>query len=214
MREHLKKAASRVLGRIGYRAMRLADIADEADVNVSLFYHYFSSKADITREILTELLESGIKRASETRAPTPQDPFDAILNANLVTVDTYASTPGLMRCLLHFDEEATEFSELYRKVSLDWNRRVARDLARRIPDASLSDKQRLMIAYALGGMVDNFLFDLYVDRNPVLAESFKEIHEVAVFLSILWYRSIYLINPPASRLQGFSGFLSLTLQGK
>jgi AcrR family transcriptional regulator len=108
-RELLKEAAARVLERVGYRAMRLADIAAEADVNVSLVYHYFSGKADITHEILTELIEKQIAQEASTR-PHGDDVFDRIVTANLVTVEAYAQTPGLMRCLLQLDEEAPEFS--------------------------------------------------------------------------------------------------------
>jgi AcrR family transcriptional regulator len=209
-RDRLTAAAAKVLERVGYRSMRLADIAEEADVNVSLFYHYFSSKADITREILTELLDSRLTTGEEAGERT-RDAFDTIVEANLITVETYASTPGLMRCLLHFDEEEAEFSRLYRKVSLDWNRRVARAIAKRCPDAALSESQRLMIAYALGGMVDNFLFEMYVDRNPLVIEAFKSTREVAVFLAVLWYRALYCADPPPEKLGAFRGVSQLRL---
>jgi AcrR family transcriptional regulator len=210
-RDRLKDAASRVLERVGYRAMRLADIAEEAGVNVSLFYHYFSGKADITRDVLTQLLDSTIPRGREAGEKS-HDAFDIIVDVNQVTVETYARTPGLMRCLLHFDEEEAEFSKLYRRVSLEWNRRVARAIAKRCPDAPLSDAHRLMIAYALGGMVDNFLFEMYVDRNQLLVEAFKSTREVAIFLAILWYRALYCCDPPVEKMGGFRGFSELHLR--
>ena len=209
-REKLKEATVRVLERIGYRAMRLSDIASEAGVNVSLLYHYFSGKADLTHEILVELLDRQRFEDLSGMAPT-SDPFDSIVRANKVMVSTYSRTPGLMRCLLHFDEEEVEFSELYRKVSVDWSLKIAKDIARRCPDVALGDEQRLMIAYALGGMVDNFLFELYVDRNPTLVKAFSAPEDVAHFLAILWYRAIYLANPPAEQLKGYEGFTSLRM---
>lgn len=209
-RDRLKEAAVRVLERIGYRAMRLSDIAAEAGVNVSLLYHYFSGKADLTHEILSELLESW-RAQDASGGPSSSDAFESILRANKVMVTAYSRTPGLMRCLLHFDEEEAEFSELYRRVSADWSIRIAKDIARRCPGVSLGDEQRLMIAYALGGMVDNFLFELYVDRNPNLVKVFSAPDDVAHFLAILWYRTVYLTNPPAEHLRGYEGFASLRL---
>jgi AcrR family transcriptional regulator len=208
MRDKLKQAAAAVLERVGYRAMRLQDIAKEADVNVSLFYHYFSSKAEITHEVLTELLNQLVERQAQIR-PTTHDPFDTLVNANLVTVTAYASTPGLFRCLLHFDEQEAAFSKLYRRVSLDWNRRIAKDIGRRCPGVPLSEAQRLMIAYALGGMVDNFLFEMYVDRNPLLLEEFPNHQDVAVFLAALWYRALYATTPPANKLGPLKGIRQL-----
>ncbi len=208
-RDKLKEACVRVLERMGYRAMRLADIAEEAEVNVSLLYHYFTGKADLTHEILAELLDQ--RKVRDLIGPATDDRFDAILRANQLVTRTYAETPGLMRCLLHFDEEEAEFSKLYQKISNDWSQRVARDIARRCPDSPLSENERLMIAYALGGMVDNFLFEKYVDRNPDFATSFTTQEEVSRFLSIIWYRALYLENPPADKLAGYEGFARLTM---
>lgn len=206
-RERLKEAASRVLERVGYRAMRLNDIAAEADVNVSLFYHYFSSKSEITKEILLDLIEElsgGIPRQRSA-----DDPFDAIFEANRALIALYSRTPGLMRCLMHFDEEEAEFSRLYREVSADWNRKVARDIARRFAEADMPEGQQLMIAHALGGMVDAFLFEMYVDRNALMLAEFKDEDEVARFLAILWFRTLHLANPPEQDLGRFASFAKL-----
>lgn len=210
-RDKIKEAATTVLERIGYRAMRLQDIADEAGVNVSLLYRYFTGKPDITREILEDILED---RGRIARAPTEQraDPFDAIVQANEAIADVYSTTPGLMRCLLQLDEDEADFSSLYRRISLDWNRRVARDIARRFSSATLSDDERLMIAYALGGLVDDFLFEMYVDRNPLFPGVFQSSREVALFLAVIWYRALYLENPPEEKLGKFRGFVGLQLQ--
>ena len=45
-REKLKAALSALLERKAYEEIRLKDIAAEADVPVSLIYHYFQSKVD------------------------------------------------------------------------------------------------------------------------------------------------------------------------
>jgi TetR/AcrR family transcriptional regulator, ethionamide resistance regulator len=207
-REQLKAAAARVLERIGYRNMRLADIAAEAGVPMSLLYHYFSGTAQVTEEVLTDLL-SQVTDATAGRLPA-QDAFGAILLANQTMVDAYSRSPGLMRCLLHFDEDAAGFSKLYRAESHNWNLRVARNILGRFPNQSLEISQALMIAYALGGMFDSFLFELYVDRNPELAKALPDTERVAIFLAIIWYRSLYLRNPPEKYLTEFSWFKSLS----
>lgn len=210
-RDKLKEAAARVLERIGYRAMRLTDIAAEADVNVSLFYHYFNSKAEITYEILSEMLEPPV--LPQTEAPKPaKDPFDAIYDANLLVVQAYAGKPGLMRCLVHLDEDEPKFSALYRRVNAAWNLRVAHDIAKRCPGADLAERDCLLVAYSLGGMVDNFLFEMYVDRNPTLLEALPRTEDAAHFLAVMWYRALYLHNPPADKLGRFHGFAKLQLR--
>jgi AcrR family transcriptional regulator len=208
-RERLKEAAARVLERIGYRALRLNDIAAEADVNVSLVYHYFSGKADITSEVLNDVIER--LSAEAPRQKGEGDRFETILAANRHLIGLYERTPGLMRCLLHFDEEEAEFSQIYRRLSVDWNRRVARDIARRCGEDAMPEGQRLMVAYALGGMVDDFLFEMYVDRNPLMHAEFPDSEAVARFLAILWFRTLYAANPDGEALGEFIGFERLTL---
>jgi AcrR family transcriptional regulator len=208
-RKRLKEAAILVLERHGYRNMRLQDVADEAGMNFSLFYHYFASKTELTHEILEEFVESF--NTVGNRSVSQQDPFSAIYEANFTVANFYANSPGLMRCLVHFDEEESKFSDIFRAVSLDWHKKIAKGMHRRFPEIPADEQTLLMVAYALGGMVDNFLFERFVDRNPVLVEAFPNPSNAAHFLSIMWYRAVYLMNPTIDQLEDFSNleFLSL-----
>ena len=42
-------------------------------------------------------------------------------------------------------------------------------------------------------------------------KAFSSPEDVAHFLAILWYRAIYLANPPAEKLKGYEGFTSLKM---
>src|SRR3546814_10692460 len=80
-----------------FHEIRLEDITHEAGVRVSLFYHYFQSKVDITHEVLSELLESFREQVADR--PKDNSPLSAIHFANQQMVALYASNPGAMRCL-------------------------------------------------------------------------------------------------------------------
>jgi TetR/AcrR family transcriptional regulator, ethionamide resistance regulator len=207
-RERIKKAAILVLETQGYRNMRLQDVAEEAGVNFSLFYHYFASKSELTHEILTEFVNSFM--SVETRLTPRTDPFSAIYFANEIMANRYENSPGLMRCLVHFDEEESRFSDIFREVTLDWHKKIAKSMHKRFPDIPADEQTLLMVAYALGGMIDNFLFERFVDRNPVLVESFPDSSSVAHFLSIMWYRAVYLKNPNTDQLQNFANLKLLS----
>jgi TetR/AcrR family transcriptional regulator, ethionamide resistance regulator len=208
-RQRLKDAAILVLEREGYRNMRLQDVAEQADVNFSLFYHYFASKAELTHEILTEFIDSFL--TPEARGILPSDPFLTLYASNKAMADVYARSPGLMRCLLHFDEEESRFSDIFRRVSRDWHRKIARSMHRRFPDVPADENLLLMVAYTLGGMIDGFLFERFVDRNPLLVEAFPDSSSAARFLAIMWYRAIYLANPDTEQLGEFSSLQMLSL---
>jgi AcrR family transcriptional regulator len=200
-RKRLKEAAILVLERHGYRNMRLQDVAEEADLNFSLFYHYFASKAELTYEILSEFVESFV--AVDTHNVVRRDPFSAIYAANEIIANVYANSPGMMRCLVHFDEEESKFSDIFRTASLDWHTKIAKSMHKRFPEIPADEQTLLLVAYALGGMVDNFLFERFVDRNPVLVAAFPDPSSAARFLAIIWYRTVYLTNPESDQLGNF-----------
>ena len=211
-RARLKEAAIFVLERQGYRNMRLQDVADEAGMNFSLFYHYFASKTELVHEVLTEFIEN--IAAVEPKSVARGDPFSSIVAANQVVANLYANSPGLMRCLVHFDEEEGKFSDIFRSVTLDWHKKIAQSMHKRFPDISADEETLLMVAYALGGMMDNFLFECFVDRNPVLTRVFPNPTSAAHFLAIMWYRAVYLTNPEAEQLGNFASLELLAFTQK
>lgn len=198
--EQIKAAAARVLERVGYSNLTLADVADEAGVNVSLLYHYFADKSDLTFAVLSDAVDSTVLFAREV---TATEPFQRIYLANLQAAELYERNPGLMRCLLHFGEAQGEFFELFRRETAKHNRRVANDIARQMTDSPLSEPERLLLAHALGGMVDNFLFDRYVEQLPELVAVTPKPQDVAEFVSILWYRALYLKPPKSKNIKKF-----------
>jgi TetR/AcrR family transcriptional regulator, ethionamide resistance regulator len=211
-RERLKTAAILVLERQGYRNMRLQDVAEEAGINFSLFYHYFASKADLTHEVLTEFIEANI--AVETKGLMLHDPFASINAANEVVANLYAKSPGLMRCLVHFDEEENRFSNILRTVSLNWHKKIAISMHKHFPDIPADESTLLMVAYALGGMMDHFLYERFVDCNPMLVDAFPDASSAAHFLTIMWYRAVYLKNPKAEQLGKFASLKFLSYSQK
>lgn len=203
-RQRLKDALSRLLQDRAFHQIRLEDITREAGVRVSLFYHYFPSKIDITQEVLSDLLE-GFQGDVEAR-PKGEHPVEAIHYANQRMVGLYSSSPGAMRCLFEVHEESAPFASMWRDLTLDWNRRIATNLRRQFPDAFVDDAHYLSLAYALAGMADNFLIEYFVYRNPTLRQAHPTPDDVARFLTTLWIRALYLTNPPEAFLDPASGF--------
>jgi AcrR family transcriptional regulator len=203
-RQRLKDALSRLLQDRAFHQIRLEDITQEAGVRVSLFYHYFPSKIDITQEVLAELLD-GFRGDVEAR-PKSEHPLEAIHYANQRMVALYSANPGAMRCLFEVHEESAPFASMWRSLTLDWNRRIATNLRRQFPEAFVDDAQYLSLAYALAGMVDNFLIEYFVYRNATLQQAHPTPDDVARFLTTLWLRTLFLANPPDLFLGASSGF--------
>jgi hypothetical protein len=99
--------------------------------------------------------------------------------------------------MLEAHEDLVSLSQMWRDLTLSWNRRVARSIARQFPKAFTSKADYLSLAYALGGMVDNFLYEYYVLGNPALREAHPTEESVTEFLTVMWHRALYLQNPKA-----------------
>jgi AcrR family transcriptional regulator len=203
-RARLKGALLELLHEHPFHEIRLEDITTRAGVRVSLFYHYFQSKIDLTQEVLAEILNEF--RNEVENYPKNMGALNSIHFANSRMVHLYVTHPGAMRCILEVRDGMAPFAPIWREMTLDWNRRIAESLTRRFTDSFQTPEQYLALAYALSGMVDNFLYEYYVLENPLLRQTYGTPDDVALFLTVLWYRSIYLENPPADFLGALAGF--------
>lgn len=206
-RQRLKAALTTLLEAQAYHEIRLEDITGEAGVRTSLFYHYFRSKVDITHEVLSDALESF--RADVRSRPKDDNPLTAIHFANQRMVALYATNPGAMRCLLEVQDGIAPFAPIWRDLTLKWNERIAASISRQFPGALRNDAEYLALAYALSGTADNFLLEYFVQKNAVLHRAHPSNEDVARFLTTLWYRALYLENPPDEFLHDQSGFRSI-----
>ncbi|MFV3126933.1 TetR/AcrR family transcriptional regulator [Niveispirillum sp. KHB5.9] len=208
-RERLIDAATSMVNRLGYQDLRLADIAAEADVPSSLIYRYFKGKPQIVLAALTRLRD---EVQDVLAADSAGAAFDRILDKNRRIIDLYARNPGLLRCIIAFGGDEPEFQQLFREMSQRWNQAVARSIARQFPDLTLGEGERLMLAHALCSMVDNFVYECLVLRSPLLAPVFAEDRDdMALFVSLLWHRALYLCDPPTDRLGRFAGLTGFHL---
>lgn len=203
-RQRLKEALTKLLHVRAYHEIRLEDITREAGVRVSLFYHYFQSKVDITHEVLSEVLDSF--RSDVNSRPKDADPLAAIHYANQRMVALYATNPGAMRCLLEVHDGMAPFAPMWRELTLGWNQRIAASIARQFPGAFRSNVEYLALAYALAGTADTFLLEYFVHKNPALLRAQPSAEDVARFLTTLWYRALYLKNPPDDFMGRLTGF--------
>lgn len=197
-RRELIKAATRVvLEREGYRAMKVVDVAKEAGVAAGLFYHYFPDLKSVTCEVLGDFLQE----MANALMPEPKGRYDSIFSSTLILVKAFDEHPGLMRCLVQVADEVPEFKELWDRVSIAWTKRVATSIERQFPDSQIGEHFARCVAYALGAMVDGLVNEVYVHRNKDARRHLKRPQEVAELLSVMWYRALYLENPPQEALQ-------------
>ncbi len=98
-RSELLRAAVRVFARNGYRASRVADVAEEAGVAHGLLYHYFRSKDEVLDEIFRRTwsnLAGELREIEASGAPLR----DQLRRFAAVYLGSWLETPDLIRVLV------------------------------------------------------------------------------------------------------------------
>ena len=184
----LRAAAAAALETTPYHAFKISDVTEGADVSYGLFYHYFTDKQQLTDEVLRGFLDEADKIYRSV--PMSDNAFASIYAAALFYVDLYRLNAGLMAAAFALADESPNFSA-------DWARILHRRHERTAGIVSshwkTDARSPLLVAYALGGMVDQLCLQLYVKCPPQLGVYPPQ--EVALTLARIWHRGVYGCDP-------------------
>lgn len=209
-RDKLKRAGLAVLERVGYHKMRVADVTEQAGVATGLFYHYFADLKALTLEVLTDFIAASQNLDAIEKDVAKGDWYGRILAHNQLVVKSYAEHPGVMRCLLQLADEDAEFGALLRDHfhrQLNW---LVQRMPKLFPKASLTEDQALLAVYTLAGSGESILRDYYIHQDPALTHKKLKQAEMAELLAVMFYRGLFLENPPAERLRYTTELLSMS----
>jgi TetR/AcrR family transcriptional regulator, ethionamide resistance regulator len=196
----LAAIAARLTAGIEETALRVTDIAAEAGLAHGTFYRYFADRRAAVGALVADFVRFLRDRLAESRDGTPGSRA-RVRAATLTYIRLFRDNAGLMRCLMSLDNEGAGFRASFHDLNRAWNGRVAAAIAhRRDPVAEAAAvAATLPTAYALGGMIDEFLTQLYLRRDPALAALAGDEAAVADLLTELWCRGAYGSLPPELR---------------
>tara|TARA_B110000902_G_scaffold218309_1_gene252064 strand:- start:2181 stop:2912 length:732 start_codon:yes stop_codon:yes gene_type:complete len=197
----LKKAALAVMSEVGYHKMRIGDVTKQAGVAAGLFHHYFTDLKSLTHEVMEDFVAKSLNVESIEKSVSKGDWYGRIFAHNRLVVVSYAERPGIMRCMLQLADEDREFAQLLRNnfvKQLGW---LVDAMPRLYPQATFSKHQFLMMVYALGGTGETILRDYYINSEPALIENKVTVDEMTELLTVIFYRGLFLQNPPAEKLR-------------
>ena len=190
----LAAVASRLSAGVEEAALRVSDIAAEARVAHGTFYRYFADRQAAVGALLVDFVLFLHDRLAESRDGPPGSRA-RVRAATLTYVRMFRDNAGLMRCLMSLGKEGARFRESFHDLNRAWNGRVASAIAHRRSGIAgavpASPEATLPTAYALGGMIDEFLAQLYLRRDPALAALARDEAAIADLLTELWCRGAY-----------------------
>ena len=170
--------------------LRVADITADAGLAHGTFYRYFTDRR-AALEILVGEFARHLRQSLSSVRDGPPASRARVHAATRAYVRLFRANTGLMRCLMDLGPDGAAFRAHFQSLNRDWNERVAAAIARR-----RRAKSCLPTAYAIGGMIDDFLAALYLRRDPALAALANNEAAVADLLAGLWCRAAYGAAPP------------------
>ncbi|HEX3498976.1 MAG TPA: TetR/AcrR family transcriptional regulator, partial [Stellaceae bacterium] len=190
----LAAIAARLSTGVEATALRVSDIAADAAVAHGTFYRYFADRRMAVEALVADFVRFLRDRLAESRDGPPGSRA-RVRSATLTYVRLFRDNAGLMRCLMELGSEGAGFRNSFHALNRAWNGRVATAIAHRRAALAgtppLSAAAMLPIAYALGGMIDEFLAQLYLRRDPTLAGLARDEAAIADLLTELWCRGAY-----------------------
>jgi AcrR family transcriptional regulator len=186
--------------RSGIDGLTVAKIASAAGVAHGTFYLYFRNGIESAMAV-RRFFEAAMRRfrpRSGGRLPT----FQAILRMNRFYVRSYAVNADLLRALQLLLYTQPEYAQWRDRINNAWSAAILRDLMRRsgsTHSASPPATQMLLIRSAIS-MVDETLREIYVHQGPTLGRLFADDEEVALAISLSWYRILHAADPPKAEL--------------
>jgi hypothetical protein len=120
-----------------------------------------------------------------------RDPgHDRIWNSTAAYYDLYAANPGLMKCLVNHSEDFPGAMRVFQKLNQEWTAAVVASLKRRRATGELTDDELFRRAYAMGGMIDQYLTSLLLNHDPNLMRLSADRETTIDTLTELWRKGL------------------------
>lgn len=169
--------------------LKVAEVTRKADLAHGTFYRYFTDVPAATAAVI-ELFSAFVAERLAGARDGETGSSDRVRSATLLFARLFRRNAGLMRCLLGLGGESLPFAAAYQRLNRDWYERVAAAIARRRGEET-SAADALAEAYALGGMIDDFLVQVYLRKEPALAHLADDEEKIADLLTRLWCFGAY-----------------------
>jgi AcrR family transcriptional regulator len=188
-REHLLSAARKVIERDGYVALRMGDVAAEAEVSLGALYRYFENKDDLFLSLIGDIHKDLYEASRARKHSFRTEPFATLRESNEGYLVHYFANRDIMRA---FIEATTVDARVCDKWWWMRERHVDRFVSALKRDFNIVEVDGIstrVIAEALASSVEQSAYVWYAraDRN----KSLIPVETAAEVLARLWYRAIW-----------------------
>lgn len=182
----------------GYRKLRVQDVTARAGVASGLFYRYFHDLREIAEEVSRDFFAELLTGVDPAEAYEHR--YDWIFENLANVVRRFADNPGILACMFGLAGDYAEFDQIWQENAHRWNLRVAAYLKR---ETGCDAARARRMGFMLGAMTEGVVYQALIRQTEDLLEIGGKPEDIADVLAVMWYRAIYLQDPPVSRLRPY-----------
>lgn len=186
-RARLVAACCRLMEAPGAPVPTVAAICRQAGVAHGTFYLHFADRADCAGAVLTGFAAFLKDRMHAASARGNGDPVRA---ATATYVRLFRAHAGLMRHMAGGVDAMPQCRAAFQALNAQWAATVSGAMRRRSGALALADDEITRRAYALGGMVDQYLVQWLLLEDEDLARLSKDEGAVIETLTTLWKKGM------------------------
>jgi TetR/AcrR family transcriptional regulator, ethionamide resistance regulator len=191
-RASLQAAACCLLDTAPPSELKVSDVCREAKVAHGTFYVYFRDIRHMLGETLLEFV--AFMQTVMRRAGNLEEGSGRARRATAAYVWMFEQNAGLMRCLVSRVDDLPEAADAFQRLNREWAETVVESRLRRLAregwPGSISREELLRRAYALGGMVDQYLIMLLFGSDETLAAVSQDRDALVETLTLIWERGM------------------------
>jgi AcrR family transcriptional regulator len=166
--------------------LTVSALCKSARVAHGTFYVYFENLNAILAQVLG-LFVDYVQIRMRSAARLGGDPVRETTAAYFAL---FEENPGLMKCLVTGVDAFPEAQAAFQRLNNEWAKTVVDSLNRLGRTGPLEEDEMMRRAYALGGMVDQYLTALFVTRDPWLAAISTDREAVIDTLTDIWTKGM------------------------
>lgn len=179
-------AAARFLAAQPLDRLTVAAICKSAGVAHGTFYLYFPDRHALVGALLGAFADH-VQARMHAASRRPGDPAR---NTTAAYMRIFEEEPGLMKCLVVGGDAFPEARAAFQRLNRDWAETVVRAQRRRDAGQARPEAELMRRAYALGGMVDQYLHALHIAADPRIAALSEDRDAVLETLTDIWRKGM------------------------
>lgn len=185
-RKDLMVTCAELLASGPFDRLTVSGLCKAAGVAHGTFYVYFENLNTILAEVLG-LFVDYVQIRMRSAARQGEDP---VRDTTAAYYALFKANAGLMKCLVMGIEAFPEARAAFQRLNNEWTITVVRSLQRQDRAGHSREDEMMRRAYALGGMVDQYLTALFVSEDPWIASISKDPEEVIATLADIWMKGM------------------------